>query len=204
MKKLQNIKAVREMLSGTHKTQTKTTVGYSGVKTPVDRKVGDIWTDSNGVTWQQFDGFKSNLTPALDAVREALKSLKLPPTCPKCSKEMKNNQYNKKMWRIHKMCFDCVIEMEHEHLINGTFEEYSKKIMRPNIESWLNDARAEIPALVDIMTKAEYVNSDGTIEKWETPWAGKQDELRKLLEDDFSKLEKQLLEEYNDNNSATD
>jgi len=190
-KKLQNIRAINQMLSGTHKSQTKTTVGYKSKEE--ERKVGDKWIDENGVEWEQKEGYKINNAKILDAVRNALKSYLLPKTCPKCNNDIKDNKYNRKMWKIHKMCFDCVIEMEHEHRINGTFDEYAKNLMRPNIEAWLKDAKSEIVAIKELLTKAEFVNGDGTVEKWESPWAGKEDELEKLLEQDFENIKQQLL-----------
>ena len=56
MAKLQNIKAVKEMLAGEHRFQRKTTVGYEGKKDTSIRKVGDIWDETlpNGdvVEWE--------------------------------------------------------------------------------------------------------------------------------------------------------
>jgi hypothetical protein len=192
-KKLQNIRAINQMLSGTHKSQNKTTVGYQSKEE--DRNVGDKWIDNNGVQWEQKDGYKVSSAKALEAVMAAIKALKMPNTCPKCNNEMKDNQYNKKMWKVHKMCFDCVIDMEHEHKLNGTYEQYEKDLMRKNIEAWLIDARAEMSAIKELLTKAEFVNSDGTVEKWDTPWKGKEEELEELLERDFQKVKAQLLGE---------
>jgi hypothetical protein len=192
-KKLQNIRAINQMLSGTHKSQNKTTVGYQSKEE--DRNVGDKWIDNNGVQWEQKDGYKVSSAKALEAVMAAIKALKMPNTCPKCNNEMKDNQYNKKMWKVHKMCFDCVIDMEHEHKLNGTYEQYEKDLMRKNIEAWLIDARAEMSAIKELLTKAEFVNSDGTVEKWDSPWKGKEQELEELLERDFQKVKAQLLGE---------
>jgi hypothetical protein len=192
-KKLQNIRAINQMLSGTHKSQNKTTVGYQSKEE--DRNVGDKWIDNNGVQWEQKDGYKVSSAKALEAVMAAIKALKMPNTCPKCNNEMKDNQYNKKMWKVHKMCFDCVIDMEHDHRLNGTYEQYEKDLMRKNIEAWLIDARAEMGAIKELLTKAEFVNSDGTVEKWDSPWKGKEQELEELLERDFQKVKAQLLGE---------
>ena len=192
-KKLQNIRAITQMLSGTHRSQNKTTVGYQSKEE--DRNIGDKWIDNNGIQWEQKDGYKVSSAKALEAVMAAFKALKMPSTCPKCNNEMKNNQYNKKMWSVHKMCFDCVIDMEHEHRINGTYEQYEKDLMRKNIEAWLRDAKAEMGAIKELLTKAEFVNSDGTVEKWDSPWKGKEQELEELLERDFQKVKAQLLGE---------
>ena len=60
-KKLKNVKAVKEMVAGTHKSQTKTTVGFGETKTVVKREVGDRWTDDNGNVWEQKKGYKVKL-----------------------------------------------------------------------------------------------------------------------------------------------
>ena len=58
MGKLNNIKAIRQMLDGQHRTQSKTSVGYQKNSDVQTRKVGDVWTDANGDEWIQHDGFK--------------------------------------------------------------------------------------------------------------------------------------------------
>ena len=52
--KLQNIKAIKEMLAGTHKFQTKKTIGFSDAKESAEknkkRNIGDIWEEKIGDT----------------------------------------------------------------------------------------------------------------------------------------------------------
>ena len=60
-KKLKNVKAVKEMVAGTHKSQTKTTVGLGVTTTIVKREVGDRWTDDSGNVWEQKKGYKVKL-----------------------------------------------------------------------------------------------------------------------------------------------
>ena len=80
-KKLKNVKAVREMVAGTHKSQTKTTVGFGETKTIVKREVGDRWTDDNGNVWEQKKGYKVKLGK-LSELRKELN------TFPNCKKEI--------------------------------------------------------------------------------------------------------------------
>ena len=56
--KLRNIEAIRKMLDGTHRMQTKKSFGYE--KQNVTRNVGDVWTDENGTEWEQKEGYKIN------------------------------------------------------------------------------------------------------------------------------------------------
>ena len=48
MSKLNNIKAVSEMIAGNHRTQTKKTVSFGENKEFVKREVGEQWTDNDG------------------------------------------------------------------------------------------------------------------------------------------------------------
>ena len=59
--KLRNVQAVKEMLQGTHKFQTKTTISFHDLdKKTVERAVGDIWFDDDGNEWEQKKGYKIN------------------------------------------------------------------------------------------------------------------------------------------------
>ena len=56
-----NLRKVQDMLDGNYKNKIQ--VGYS--KTEETRKVGDKWIDSDGVEWEQKEGyiFKVPTTP---------------------------------------------------------------------------------------------------------------------------------------------
>jgi hypothetical protein len=123
-KKLQNVKAIQQMLDGSHKFQTKKTVGFSDADSAAKKNerhdVGDVWEETDpvsGTTYiiEQRDGFrikKTKTSDVLQSVREELRSY------PNCRKEtctcLEKHPLNEKMRKLHGMCFDCVIEMEHE------------------------------------------------------------------------------------------
>ena len=46
--KLQNVKAVKELLAGTHKTQTNKTFGFIG-KSNKKREIGDVWLETTAI-----------------------------------------------------------------------------------------------------------------------------------------------------------
>ena len=54
-KESKNLQRVQDMLDGNF--QTKTMVGFSEKAEPI-RKVGDKWTDSDGVEWEQKEHYK--------------------------------------------------------------------------------------------------------------------------------------------------
>jgi hypothetical protein len=91
-KKLQNIKAVQQMLDGNHKFQTNKTVGFTDAEDTARRNehhdVGDVWeeTDARGNTTivEQRDGFrvrKTKNTDVLQSVRDEVRAF------PNCRKE---------------------------------------------------------------------------------------------------------------------
>lgn len=173
-KKLQNVKAVKELLSGEHKTQTRKTVGYekaAGIK----RNIGDTWTEidtKTGTVWryEQKDGYRTRVVDnsILQKIRDIMS---VPKTCPCCNKEMREEEkhLNFKMYFIHKKCFSCVVREETLIRANGkeAWEEYSRKRMLANAESWLRDADKEV-ALLRKAIKLQYVqNADGNLEEWD-------------------------------------
>ena len=79
MSKLKNIKAVKEMLDGKHKTQTKKTISFTD-KVFVKREVGETWTDDKGQKWEQRKGYKVKVGK-LSKLRTELREF------PNCNKE---------------------------------------------------------------------------------------------------------------------
>ena len=188
-KKLKNVKAVREMIAGTHKSQTKTNVSFGQTKTHIKREVGEQWTDDDGTLWEQRKGFKVKLGK-LSKLREELTKF------PKCKKDIctctnpKRNDI--KMKTIHGMCFDCVIEMEHKLKIEGKYEEYEREKILANMKSWLKGAEVEKEALKTAL-KAKFVNEDGSIEEWnEMSW----DEVEKKIDNEFRLFKENYLKKW--------
>lgn len=172
--KLQNVKAVQQLLSGEHKTQTRTTVGY--IKgADVKRNVGDTWTEidpKTGTVWkiEQKNGFRSKTVDnsILQKIREIMS---VPKTCPCCNKEMRDEEkhLNFKMYFIHKKCFSCV--QKEETLIRAkgkeAWEEYSRQRMLANAEAWLRDADREVATLREALQLQFVQNADGGLEEWD-------------------------------------
>ena len=74
----------------------------------------------------------------LDKVKSILQ---LPLICPCCSKPMKKKILDKKMYFIHKMCFDCVIDEDTKLIREGKYEEHAKNIINQNIKSYIEDLK---------------------------------------------------------------
>jgi len=212
-KKLQNVKAVQQMLDGNHKFQTKKTTGFSDAKLVAQKNerhaIGDIWeeTDSTGNIFviEQRDGYRIRKTKNSEIFQELRDDLK---SFPNCRKEIctcpGTHPLDKKMQVIHKMCFDCVIDMEHELKKAGTFNEYEHNKIRENALAWLASAERDVAMLKQTYTQAaEFVtNSEGALETWGAKMTPA--EFEETVQSQFNKFKENFLKnldgETNENN----
>lgn len=172
--KLQNVKAVKQLLDGKHKTQTRTTVGYTK-EADVKRNVGDIWTEidpKTGTVWkiEQKNGFRTKVVD--NSILEKIRNImSVPKSCPCCGKEMRDEEkhLNFKMYFVHKKCFSCVLKEETSIRLKGkeAWEEYSRQRMLSNAEAWLQDADREVELLREALKLQFIQNADGGLEEWD-------------------------------------
>ena len=187
MAKLNNIKAVKEMIAGNHRTQTKNTVAFDSEKEFVKREVGEQWTDNDGNIWEQKKGYKVKLGK-LSELRNEIN------TFSKCPKEVCTcttpNRNDLKMKSIHDMCFDCVIDMEHKLKIDGKYEEYERQKKLDNAKAWIKQAEIEKES-VKIALKSKYLNEDGSFEEWGgVSW----DEIEAKIENEFQQFREKFIQ----------
>ena len=201
--KLQNIKAVKEMIAGTHKFQTKKTIGFTDAKQKAEknkkREIGDIWEeDINGTiyTIEQQNGFRVK-KPKNSVAAEVRNYLKSYPNCQKNCCKTSYNHLDKKMQLIHGMCFDCVIEMEHELRKQGKYEEYEQKKIQANAAAWIQKAEQDVEMLKKAYTESQqYVtNSDGLMETWAAQMTP--EEFEEKVEKQFEEFKKEFLSKLN-------
>lgn len=167
-----DVQRMRNIITKDYTAKTTTQIGYS--KAQVDHKEGDIW-DESGKQWTIKNGIKQTVT-RFDKLKQ---TLNLPLTCPKCSGAMKNNHLNKKMWSIHKMCFDCVIDMETKLKHKGKYEEYSRNLIKGGVKVHIKDLEDALLELVLDESNEGFVTEAGDIEKW----AGKGIDKQKIAQD---------------------
>ena len=205
-KKLQNVKAVQQMLDGSHKFQTKKTTGFSDAKIVAKKNerhvVGDTWEESDSVgnkfIIEQRDGFRIKKTKNSKIFQELRDDLRSFPACRKetctCAG---THPIDKKMQIIHKMCFDCVIDMEHEMKKAGTYEEYEQNKIRENALAWLAAAERDVAMLKQTYTQAaEFVtNSDGALETWGAKMSPA--EFEETVQTQFNKFKENFLKNLN-------
>ena len=140
----------------TSSSSTKIGVGYS--KVHKKHKEGDIWEDG-GKTWTIKNGVQQNVTK-LDAAK---KEVRIPLACPKCKGTM-NYYLSQKMYKIHKMCFDCVIDYEAELRKAGLYQSYEKNMMQGSLKAFARDVEQWV--LDSLETTNSFVTEQGDLEDW--------------------------------------
>lgn len=128
------------------------------------KEVGEIWTDKEGKTWEQKDGYKISVSQ-MDDVRQYLEKLN---NCQ--TEDCKTIQYSsadKKVIRKTGMCVACLRKQEHTLREDGTFPFYEDYKITNNQLSYVTDLKAQFEeALRGVSQTLEFVNEDGTIQKW--------------------------------------
>jgi hypothetical protein len=170
--KERDVQRMRNIIKKDYTAKTTTQVGYS--KAQVDHKEGDIW-DENGKQWTIKNGIKQTVT-RFDKLKQ---TLNLPLTCPKCNKAIKNHHLNKKMWSIHKMCFDCVVDMETKLKHEDKYEEYARNLIKGGVKVHIKDLEDVLLELALDESNEGFVTEAGDIEKW----AGKGIDKQKIAQD---------------------
>jgi hypothetical protein len=149
---------MRNIITGNAGDSTGTQVGYS--KQSQDYQEGDVWEENNK-QWTIKNGIKQTVTK-FDKLK---KLVTFPLTCPECSKPMKSNDLNKKMFNIHNKCFDCVIEMEAKIKFDGKWDEYEKGILNTNKNAMVDDFEQSIEEFYKMQSES-YFTEAGDIESW--------------------------------------
>jgi hypothetical protein len=192
MIKIDGVEDVKKLLHGEHSEQQKVTVGYvpDSEKKSESRQVGEKWFDSDGNEWEQKDGYVVKLGKEWQQdLHTYLKSF------PNCRKETCTcsipKRLDEKMRRIHGMCFDCVIDMEHKIRLQGKWNEYEKQKVRDNAMAWLAEAEKDKNLIAEELSKVDFANEFGESEKWDVPFT--KEELLKKIEKEFEEFKENFI-----------
>lgn len=206
MAKLQNIKALKQMLDGNHRTQNRKTIGFSDAtdKSKV-RTVGEVWseTDINGYQfwWEQKEGYrvKTSLHPSVaQSLREANEYLKSFPNCQKETCTCKQpSRIDEKFRKMVGMCEDCLISFETKLKIRGEFNEYALKKMEANAAAFFDQADKEIEVLKREISNINFAGDENDVNPIET-WAF-QDEAsyKKFIDDKYTEFKTKTMQKFN-------
>jgi hypothetical protein len=154
-----DIQRMRNLITKKYGDKTVQQVGYQ--KENIEHVEGDEW-EENKKTWTIKGGIKQTITK-LDSLKQILQ---LPLVCPKCKKSMKKKELDRKMFFLHKMCFDCVIQQETELKRDGKFEEYEKNILKSNVESFIKDLEQDFAEFC-VSNNESFITEHGDIENWQ-------------------------------------
>lgn len=152
----------------TGKYETDTKIGWKKIHEL--RKVGDIWEDDYN-RYEQKEGFILKTSKNSEAFQDVRDYLEKKTTCKNTDcKRVKKGKSDKKLIEQTGYCVDClsVIETNIKHA--GIWEEYQ------NYKVWtrmLVYGTLKLEQLQQAHDEAkevyEYINEDGSIDKWELP-----------------------------------
>jgi hypothetical protein len=185
--KRKDVERMRNLIKGDTGKSAELQVGYTAKKE--DYKEGDVW-EEGGKQWTIKDGIKQTATKLDRVKKEAI----MPLFCPNCGSLMKK-RLDTKMYKIHKTCFDCVVEMEHKLKIEGKYEEYEKNMVANNAENYLNDLETFLLEKIN-ESNTQYVSERGEIERWKG--GVNKEEFVSKMKEDFKGFRKKVKKYKND------
>ena len=192
--KIDGLNDVKKLIAGQHESQQKIQVGYTeeNKEDNTSRKIGNKWFDEDGNEWEQRNGYKIKL--GKEWQQELHEYLNTFPNCPNetCTCGMPK-KIDEKMKRIHGMCFDCVIDMEHKIRLEGTWDEYEKRKVKQNALAWLLEAERDKNSIASELSKMEFTNDFGDIEEWKTPF--NKEVMLEKIENEFAEFRKNFIEQ---------
>ena len=170
---------------------TDARIGYEG-EASKKREIGEVWTDADGVTWEQQSWGRlqqSTLTDTMAEVRNWLQKQK------ECKNEScvktKFGYTDKQLIKKTGYCVDCLVDREAVIKTDGLWIEYSQYRMAQNMISHGNEVLLQLhQALRDAKDEYEIVNEDGSIEKWKMEKSV--DELKAEITEDITKINNEL------------
>ena len=155
--KKRDVNRARNLIMGKTNASTGTQIGYK--KEIKEYKEGDVWVEGRK-TWTIKNGIKQTISK-LDKIK---KEIFMPLKCPCCGNVMKK-RLDKPNYRIHKKCFDCVIEFEADLKNKGKYKEYKKNLIIKNSLNIVDEMESYLLDAVNT-SNSGFVSEDGVIEKW--------------------------------------
>jgi hypothetical protein len=193
MIKIDGVQDVSKLLHGEHESQQKVTVGYNHIdeESLKVKKIGDRWKDSDGNEWEQRNGYVVKL--GKEWQQELHQFLN---TFPKCRKSECTctlpKRIDEKMKRLHGMCLDCVVDMEHKIRLDGKWEEYENQKIKENALAWLKEAERDKNLIAEELSKMDFANEFGDSEKWSVPVT--KEELLEKIEKEFEEFKNNFID----------
>jgi len=174
-----DVNRIRNIVKGKHDERTTIGIGYKKKKEH-SHKEGETW-EENGKVWTIKDGVKTNQTQ-LDKIK---KLNQLPLFCPQCGNLTYPNRDNK-IYKIHKKCLECVIDMEHELKKNNLWGEYEKNIINSDLEGLIEMYKNFMLEQIN-NNETMFITEKGKKQEW--IGGNNNNQIQKLLEEGIQYLE---------------
>jgi len=155
--KRKDVSRLRNLIKGKTGASTSSQIGYNTKEE--DHKEGDVWKEGRK-TWTIKNGIKQTVSK-LDVIK---KEVFMPLSCPCCNRIMKK-RLDKPNYKIHKKCFDCVIDFEAKLKNKGEYEDYIKKLKVKNSLDIVNEMESYLLDAINT-SNSGYVSEDGVVERW--------------------------------------
>jgi hypothetical protein len=145
-----------------------TTVGYT--KKQEIRNIGDVWEDEHN-RYEKKEGYILKTGKNSEALQEIRDFIKEKSTCKNSEcKTIKKTEKDIKVIQQNGFCINCTIDREHELRTAGVFQEYQNYKVWTRMLIFGKQKLEELKqSLLDVREEYEYVNEDGTVEKWKLP-----------------------------------
>jgi len=172
-----------------------TTTGWNAEK--IERNVGDIWEDEYH-KYEKKEGFTLKTSKNSEAFEELRKWKTEQSTCKgsEC-KTIKFTPTHKKLIQKTGFCANCLAEIETKIRVAGFWEQYEdyKVYTRMLIEGKIKLEELQ-QAYDDVKPYYEYINEDGTTDKWELPKSVEEvkADLMEMIE--FGRTELEAVEKF--------
>lgn len=177
-----DVERIRNLVKKDFTAKTKSQSGYK--KTNKIHSEGDTW-EEGGKQWTIKNGLKQNITK-LDAAKKAIQ---IPLTCPKCSKSM-SHHLDKKIFKVNKMCFDCLLDYEAELRKNGMYEEYVNHSRKGNIKFFIQELEQQFTEALD--SEDSFVTEQGDVEEWKVNKTKEKEQFTEKFQEYITYLKSKL------------
>tara|TARA_R110002167_G_scaffold334673_1_gene541829 strand:- start:1132 stop:1707 length:576 start_codon:yes stop_codon:yes gene_type:complete len=180
-----DVSRMRNLITGNAGASSEMQIGYT--KKEIDHKEGDIW-EENKKTWTIKNGIKQTISK-LDAIK---KEVFMPLCCPNCGNVLKG-QLDKPNYKLHKTCFNCVVDMEGKLKVRGEYDDYIKDLKARNDLTILNELESYLLNAVNA-TNTGFVSEHGEVERWVggVDKVKITDDITKATQERREKLEKEI------------
>jgi hypothetical protein len=134
-----NLQKVQDMLDGNQTGKLQV-----GMHTPENvhegRKVGDVWEDSDGVKWEQKEGYRSKVSVMPEVGI-------FPHKCSDCGDNCDSDKRNKATFLRMGRCYYCQLNFEVDLKAKGKWEEWVMEQEAKRWEGFLKEQGLELDEL---------------------------------------------------------